>query len=110
MPPSVIVLIVWPVSLSPMIAVRIDSGIDVITMIMLRGDPRNSSTMIATRIAAVTASCTTSRSAARTNCDWSNVSITFNPLGAVARISGSFFLTASTTVSVEASACLTTSR
>ena len=91
-------------------AVRIDSGIEVMTMSMLRGDPRNSSTMTATRNAAVTASCTTSRSAARTNCDWSKVSATLRPLGAVARMSGSFALTSSTTVNVEASACLTTIR
>ena len=91
-------------------AVRIESGIDVMTMIMLRGEPRNSSTMIATSAAAVTASCTTSFSAARTNCDWSKVSATFRPLGAVARMSGSLALTASTTASVDASACLTTIR
>ena len=75
-----------------MIAVRIDSGIDVMTMSMLRGEPRNNSTMSATSSAAVSASCTTSHNAARTNCDWSNVSITFRPLGAVARMSGSFAL------------------
>ncbi len=68
-PPSVIVLIVCPVSLSPMIAVRIESGIDVITISMLRGEPRNISTISATSNAAVTASCTTSRRAARTNSD-----------------------------------------
>ena len=87
-PPSVIVLIVCPDSLSPMIAVRIDSGIEAMTISMLRAEPRNTSTISATRAAAVTASCTTSHSAARTKTDWSKVSDIFNPLGAVAMISG----------------------
>ena len=36
-----------------MIAVRIDSGIDVMTISMLRGEPRNSSTISATSTAAI---------------------------------------------------------
>jgi hypothetical protein len=55
--------------LSAIIEVRIDSGIEVITISMLRGEPRNSSTISATSAAALTASCTTSHKAARTNCD-----------------------------------------
>jgi hypothetical protein len=68
-PPRVIVLMVWPLSFSPMIAVRIESGMEVMTISMLRGDPRKTSTISATRTAAVTASCTTSHNAARTNFD-----------------------------------------
>ena len=56
MPPRVIVLIVCPDSLNPIIAVRIDSGIEVMTINMLRAEPRNSSTIKATSAAAVTAS------------------------------------------------------
>ena len=97
-------------SWSPTIAVRIESGIDAITMSMLRGEPRNTSTMSATSTAAVTASRTTPHSAARTKRDWSNVSAARSPFGAVARISGSLAFTASTTASVEAAACLMTMR
>ena len=64
-------------------AVRIDSGIDVMTMIMLRGEPRNSSTMIATSVAADDGLAHHVAQRARTNCDWSNVSDTFMPSGAV---------------------------
>ena len=93
-----------------MIAVRIDSGIEVITIKVLRGEPRKISTIIATRNAAIADSRTTPHSAPRTNVDWSNASVIFIPLIADARICGIFFLTALTTVSVEASACLMTSR
>ena len=87
-PPSVIVLIVWPARCRHAIDVRIDSGIDAITISMLRGDPMNISTINATSAAAITASRTTSHSDARTNADWSKVSATLSPLGATARISG----------------------
>jgi hypothetical protein len=110
MPPSVIVLMVWCVSLSPTIAVRIESGIDAITISMLRGEPKNTSTMSATSTAAVRASRTTPQRAARTKRDWSKVRAAWRPRGAVARISGSLAFTASTTARVEAAACLMTMR
>src|SRR6267154_1670898 len=90
--------------------VRIERGIDAITISMLLGEPMNISTITATSDAAITASRTTSHSDARTNADWSKVSATLRPLGATARISGMRARTASTTDSVDAAACLITSR
>ena len=99
-------LMVWPESWRPTIAVRIDSGIDRITISIPRADPRKISTISATRPAAITASRTTPHSAPRTNTDWSNASLILRPLGAVSRISGMMLLTLSMTLSVEAAACL----
>ena len=81
-----------------------------ITMSMLRGEPTKTSTMIATSVAAMTASRTTSHSALRTNCDWSNAIDMFIPAGAVAMIEGIRFLTLLTTAIVEAAACLMIAR
>jgi len=50
-----------------MIEVRIDSGIDVITITVLRHDPRNSRIINAVRAAAMAPSRTTPMIAARTN-------------------------------------------
>jgi hypothetical protein len=105
-PPSVITFSESPESLSPITAVRIESGIDRMTISMLRADPRKISTISATSPAAIAASRTTPISAPRTNTDWSNASRIFIPLGAVSMIDGSVSLTWSTTVSVEAAACL----
>ena len=80
-PPSVMMLIVWPARLRQTIAVRIESGIDGITISMLRGEPRNISTINATRPAAITASRTTPHSAPRTNTDWSKVELDLQALG-----------------------------
>jgi len=64
-------------------AVRIESGIEVMNDDHAAWRAEEQQHHDRDQAAAVAASCTTSRSAARTNCDWSNVSITFNPLGAV---------------------------
>jgi len=67
MPPSVITFSDWCRILSMMIDVRIDSGIDVITMTVLRHDPRNSRIITAVRPAAMAPSRRTPVIAARTN-------------------------------------------
>ena len=81
------------------------------TISMLRGEPRNTSTISATSTAAMTASCTTSHSAARTNVRLVEGERDLQPLGRGREdVAESRALTASTTVSVEASACLITIR
>jgi hypothetical protein len=52
--------------------VKIDSGIDVATMSVLRQLPRNKSIISPVSVAAMTASVMTPSRAARTNSDWSN--------------------------------------
>ena len=71
-PPSVITLSVWPHSFSTMIETRIESGIDVTTMSVLRALPRKSRIMRAVSTAAIRPSRSTPPIAARTNSDWSN--------------------------------------
>ena len=71
-----------------MMEVRIDSGIDVMTIEVLRQDPRNSRIISAVRQPAVTASWTTPVIAARTKTLWSNRKSTLRLGGRPARILG----------------------
>ncbi len=66
-PPSVITLSDWLRTFNMMTEVRIDSGIEVMTMSVLRHDPRNSRIISAVRHPAMTPSRTTPETAARTN-------------------------------------------
>ena len=68
-PPSVMMLIVSPSAPSTMREARIDSGIEVEMMSVLRQLPRNSRIMSAVSPAASTASRTTPLMAARTKSD-----------------------------------------
>ena len=68
-PPSVMMLIVSPSALSTMIEVRIDSGIEIAMMSVLRQLPRKTRIISAVRQAAITASRTTPSIDARTNTD-----------------------------------------
>ncbi len=68
-PPSVITLSVWPRAFRAMIETRIDSGMLTTTISVLRQLPRNSTIMSAVSPAAISASCTTPETAARTNTD-----------------------------------------
>ena len=70
-PPSVMMLMVSPSKLSTMIEVRIDSGIEIAMMRVLRQLPRNSRIISAVRQAAMTASRITPVTAALTKIDWS---------------------------------------
>ena len=58
-----------------MIDVRIDSGIEIQMMSVLRQEPRNSRIIIPVRPAAMSASVTTPLIAALTNTDWSNIGV-----------------------------------
>ncbi len=69
-PPSVITLRDWFRILSMMMEVRIDRGIDVMTIRVLRQDPRNSRIMSAVRQPAIAPSRTTPATAARTKTLW----------------------------------------
>ena len=109
-PPSVIRLIVLPVRNSPMMPAKIDSGIEVETITVLRQLPRNTRISTETRIDEMIASRITFCTAARTNTDWSKSSFSSSPAGAAAWISGSASRAASTTASVEASACFRIAR
>ena len=81
---------------------RIESGIEMQTITVLRQLPRNSRIINPVRNAAVTASFTTPLMAARTNSDWSNNSRTCSVEGSPARILGMAFFTLLTTVRVDA--------
>ena len=59
MPPSVMVLSDWPSAHSTMTEVRIDSGIEVATMSVLRHEPRNSRIISAVNPAAIAPSLNT---------------------------------------------------
>ena len=72
MPPSVITLMVWPVILSTISDTRMESGMEMQTIRVLRQLPRNIRIIRPVRMAAVVASRTTPLMAARTNNDWSN--------------------------------------
>ena len=69
-PPSVITLMVWPSSAQDdQIDVRIDSGIEMQTISVLRQLPRNSRIIRPVSTAAISVSRTTPPMAARTNSD-----------------------------------------
>ena len=102
MPPSVMTLTVWPSRLSTISDARIESGMEMQTIRVLRQLPRNIRIMRPVRNAALTASRTTPLMAARTNTDWSNNSRTCSSGVSPASILGRVFLTLSTTASVEA--------
>ena len=69
MPPSVMMLSVWPSAHSTMIDTRIDSGIEMATISVLRHEPRNSRIMRAVSPAAMAPSLSTPSTAACTNTD-----------------------------------------
>ncbi len=72
-----------------MMPAKIDSGIDVETITVLRQLPRNTRISTETRIEEMIASRITFCTAARTNTDWSKSSFSSSPAGAAAWISGS---------------------
>ena len=105
MPPSVMVFSVSPIAPRMMIETRIDSGIDTMTISVLRQEPRNSRIISPVSPAAMAASLMTPCTLARTKTDWSNSGVIFRPLaagGRAASMAGIFAFTASTTASVEA--------
>ena len=70
-PPRVMMLMVSPSADRQMIEARIDSGMEMAMISVLRQLPRNSRIMSAVSAAAITASRTTPAIAARTKIDWS---------------------------------------
>ena len=102
-PPSVMVLIVWPSADSTAIEVRIDSGIDTITTMVERHEPRKIRIISAVSPAAMAPSRSTESIALCTNTDWSNSRSIFMPGGAAFWIAGRAAFTRFTTSSVEAS-------
>ena len=68
-PPSVMTLVVWPSRFSRIIETRIDNGIEMQTIRVLRQLPRNNRIIMPVRNAAIVASRTTPLMAARTNSD-----------------------------------------
>jgi hypothetical protein len=89
-PPSVMMLIVSPSAERHAMDVRIDNGIEIVMISVLRQLPRNSRIRRPVSAAAMTASRTTPEIAARTNTDWSLVASILRELGNEARIWGSF--------------------
>ena len=80
------------------------------TITVLRQLPRNTRISSETRIDEMIASRITFCTAARTNTDWSKSSFSSSPFGAAAWISGNASRAASTTASVDASACFRMAR
>ena len=72
-----------------MIEARIDSGMVIAMITVLRQLPRNSSTISAVRPAAISASTTTAFTAALTNTDWSNSGVTLMSSGRIFTALGS---------------------
>ena len=68
-PPRVMMLMVSPSADRQMIEARIESGMEIAMMRVLRQVPRNRRIMSAVRLAAITASRTTPEIAARTKID-----------------------------------------
>src|SRR2546422_4048097 len=101
-PPRVMTFSVWPRRYMVMTDTRSDSGIDRMTINVLRQLPRNRRIMRPVRPAAIAPSVTTPRTAARTKSDWSKSSFSSKPAGAAARMSGRASLTRLTISSVEA--------
>ena len=102
-PPRVMVLMVWPSAESTAMEVRIESGIETITIKVERQDPRKIRIIMAVSPAAISASRSTLLIAWLTKIDWSKSRLIFMPGGAAARISGIAALTRFTTSRVEAS-------
>ena len=107
-PPSVMMLSVWPSARRARSAIRIDSGIDTVTISVLRQEPRKSRIISAVRAAATIPSTTTPLTARDTKVDWSVRSSISSPLGAEARSVGSSALTRFATSRVDASPFLST--
>ena len=72
---------VWPSALSTISETRMESGMEMQTITVLRQLPRNTRIIRPVRNAAVTASRTTPLMAARTNRDWSNNCLTSSAAG-----------------------------
>ncbi len=108
-PPRVMTLMVCPNQASARIEHRIESGIEVATINVERPEPRNNSTTRPVNTAAITISCTTSSTEARTKVEASFSAVIFTPAGNVCRIWGIFALTPATTASVDASPALSIS-
>ena len=87
-PPRVMMLMVSPSADRQMIEARMDSGMEMAMISVLRQLPRNSRIMSAVRAAAMTASRTTPPIAARTKIDWSPTRSMLNPSGSCPRILG----------------------
>ena len=85
---------------------KIASGMDVITTMVLRQLPRNSSTISDTSSDAITASLATLWIAERTYTDWSKSRLMSTSGGAALRMSGSKARVESTTSRLDASECL----
>ncbi len=109
-PPRVMMLMLCPLSFSPTTAEQMASGIEVQTITIERQLPRNSPIISDTSADDSSASRSTRSIAPRTNTDWSKSMRKSIPCGAAALIAGSASRVASTTASVEASACLRMAR
>ena len=97
----VIKLIVSPSKYNIISEHIIDKGIDTAIIQVLRQLPRNSKIIAAVKPAAINASCKTLPIAARTNKDWSNISLILIPSGICASILGIISFTKPTTSRVE---------
>ena len=95
-------LIVWLSALSTITDVRIDRGIDTAMINVLRQLPRNSRIISAVRHAAITASRTTSATAALTKIDWSAIGLMWSCGGSICATCGNSARMLSTTSIVDA--------
>ena len=93
-----------------MIPANTANGIVADTITVLRQLPRNTRISTETRTEEMIASRITFSTAARTKTDWSKSSFSSSPFGAAAWTSGNAARVASTTASVEASACFRIAR
>ena len=108
MPPSVMVLSVCPKPHSTMMDVKIESGIEVATIKVLRHEPRKRRIMSAVNPAAIAPSLSTPVTAARTKTDWSKRKSTLSSGGTCSWMAGIAARMRLTTLSVEAPSPLST--
>ena len=101
-PPSVITFSVCPSAASARTETRIESGIEMQMMIVLRQEPRNNRIIRPVKPAAIAASLITPEIAARTKIDWSPTSSAFSSFGSVCKSFGRNLRTLSTISMVDA--------
>src|ERR1700720_2383896 len=89
-PPKVMMLMVSPSADRQVMDARIDSGIEIVMISVLRQLPKNSRIRRPVSAPAITAARITPEIAERTNTDWSLVDSILSALGSDARISGNF--------------------
>ena len=107
-PPRVMMLMVSPIACNTRIDEKIDRGMEMAIMVVIRQLPKNNKSIKAVKSAAIKASWITPFTAALTKIDWSLKKLVSIPLGAKAITVGNFSLIPATTSKVDAPPFLST--